>query len=183
MPNAVEVAGLVDEFTPFALEIAARWGRRYLWLADDFASDATLELWRAATRFDPARGAFTRWATFKISRAIGRRLRVERRRNPLAFHRRPAAADGEDLDPLDLLAGDEPEPGERIAAVEEVAAAFDRAELSERYRAVFTRHVGQDVPMTELAAEAGVSANRVRQIVLAARAKLRAAAEIAATTA
>ncbi len=149
-------------------------GRGYPWLADDFASDAALALWQAASRFDPARGEFARMVNFMVARALGRRLAVERRQNPAAFHQR--AADGSEFDPLTQAAGREPEPGAAVEERDHLAALFARADLTPRHRDVFTRNVGAEVGAPALAAEAGVTTTRIRQIVVIARERLQAAA-------
>ncbi len=120
--TTAETVTLVNKWIGFALALAARWGRRYPWLADDLASAATFALWRCAQQF-AGRGSFGGMVRLAVGRACISRLRTERARNVAAFRRAgPEITDrGEETGAEDLLADDAPTPAEVAELAEEAA--------------------------------------------------------------
>lgn len=163
-----EAADLVDQLTPLVLAIARSWGRRWPWLEDDFASDATAALWLALTsgRFDPAAGSAAAFARVVVRRACSNRYRGERARNPSAFRRAAPVLDpdGEPLDPAALLADPGPPP-EDLAERHDELARLPRllAALSPARRRILAARFVEGVPAAEIAAAEGVSETRVGQ--------------------
>jgi RNA polymerase sigma factor (sigma-70 family) len=175
MLSAPELAALVDRHTDTVLRIAAAWGRRFPWLADDFASDATYALFLAAQKHDPTKCEFYSFLVMKVRWVILTRLRNERLHNPAAFRHQPTATndDGILLSPLDLLVSRFPDPTAALDQADD-AEELDRllARLPDRHRELLVRHIGAGEPVAALAAERGVSRSRINQTIRAAVAKL-----------
>lgn len=110
---------------------------------------------RQLTRTAKARtlAATVEWA------ALAGRLAAERRAHPVGF-RQSVPRDG-GPHPLDLLADPGPAP-------DAAALAWRLGRLPPRHRDVLVRYVGHGEAVADLAAELGVSPERVRQLVSAA---------------
>ncbi|MBP3958435.1 sigma-70 family RNA polymerase sigma factor [Gemmata sp. G18] len=184
--TAPEVNELVERWWPLAGGVARKWGTRFPWLAHDFESAAGYALWQLARKVsgetDPERGGrFAGLVRQAVRWAVIRRLEQERASNPGAFQSLPRAINpetGKARDPLTNAKGRERETGAALAAADELATLFRRAELSERYRDVVMRRLGHEEPREEIAADLGVSGTRVREMVTIAREKLRDVAEV-----
>ncbi|WP_439628815.1 sigma-70 family RNA polymerase sigma factor [Gemmata sp.] len=176
--TSAEAADLVDRYTPLVRSVAAGWGGRFPWLADDFLSDALLATWRATPRHDPTRLPYPAFVRVVARRACAARLLVERRRNPAALGRRavPLDADGSPVDLAELLADPHPRPPEVLERTEEAATAAELlAALPARQRDLVLRAFAGETK-TELGEGLGVSRSRVYQLVKRSVAAMRAAA-------
>lgn len=173
--TAVEVNELVDQHIDFALSIARSWGRRWPWLADDFASAAGLALWIAARYHKPEKGTFRSLVRVAVRRALWVRWQKELKANPTSFRQPPSGIDGEPLDPVSLIIDDSPEVGSRLEAAELIELA--RASGDQLDFALLERHAVNDCTMDELAAAMGVSRARVGQRLERARRVAREALE------
>ncbi|WP_439622511.1 sigma-70 family RNA polymerase sigma factor [Gemmata sp.] len=174
-------AALAERYTPLAMKMARRRGAVYPWLADDFASDAMLSLWRAASGWQAERAKVIKFPTFVIlcvRRLLNQRIAQERRQNPTAFGSRTVQADDGAEVPLVDLAADRRHPDPADAA--EWADEVERLDgllgtLSPERRALVTRYVCDDTA-GEIAAETGVTAQAVRDTVYRSLRALRTAA-------
>jgi RNA polymerase sigma factor (sigma-70 family) len=173
MPTAPEVADLVNEYIALALSIARRWGRSYPWLADDYASEASFALFRAATRYDPSRGAFGALVRVSVRRALWERCRKELVRNPTAFKRQLAVQndDGEHVPLTVFVADDLPDVGVELEALDLLdQLPPDRRELVKRV-------VMGSESAKVAAGELGITRSAVGQRVRRSLDQLRASAE------
>lgn len=117
---------------------------------DEALSLATYHVTSRVAKFDPARGAFSTW----VKRLVASRLRdkLASQTAYAATLRRAARPDG-----VDDAKIDDATP----AMVAKLRRALPR--LAERHRALIQRHAFDGVPMLQIAAELGVSKQRVYQ--------------------
>lgn len=181
--TAPDVTLLVERWWPLAGGIARKWGTRFPWLTADFESDAGFALWQVAQKFgaDPDAeqgGRFAGLVRLAVKWAVIKRIEAERVHNPTAFEELPRHrdADGASLDPLALAVSREPEAGAALEVADDLARVFARAKLTPRQFDVFVRVVGDGENRAEIAAEQGVTRDRISQVEAAALAKLRIAA-------
>ncbi len=156
-----DVNGLVEQYLPLALAVANRWARAVPLLADDFASEAGLALWRAALRFDPAKGPFPTWARWRVIRACGARLEKERKKNPAAFRRVGPMID---LDGCEVDAVNSLVDGESPADVRAMVADLLDTLPADRASAL-VRHVVGGETFGEIGTARGISGNAVGQLI------------------
>ena len=114
MASDTDAADLVEQFKDVAIRIAAGFGRRRPWLADDFTSDSLLALLTAAKKYTPDYGPFRPFVIARVRWACLKRLGIERRKNPTAFHQRT----DDESDPLTFMPGREPPPEARAEAAD-----------------------------------------------------------------
>ncbi|WP_439631458.1 sigma-70 family RNA polymerase sigma factor [Gemmata sp.] len=176
MATAPDAAELVTNYFGLAVKHAAKWGKLYPWLHDQFVSVATEELWRASTEFDPQR--CPRFATYLIPRirwVCLEVIRSERTRNPPAFGPQWQPTLKNDTSPLEAAPG-------RFADPAETAERLDLAALlaclpPDRADAV-VRTIGHDETHESVAASRGQTRARVGQLVAESLAALRTAAGV-----
>ncbi|WP_439628215.1 sigma-70 family RNA polymerase sigma factor [Gemmata sp.] len=176
MATAPDAAELVTNYFGLAVKHAAKWGKLYPWLHDQFVSVATEELWRASTEFDPQR--CPRFATYLIPRirwVCLEVIRSERTRNPPAFAPQWTPSPKSDTSPLEAAPGRFADPAE---TAERLDLAPLLATLPPDRRELVVRHVADAETLTDLAAARGRTRARVGQIVEESVAALRTAAGV-----
>lgn len=134
---APAAADLVELWYPLAVGIARRYGKRWPWLADEFESVAAEALWKTAVKFGASGDVrFPGLVRRAVGWAVWRVIETEKRKNRTAFNDPPRIRndEGEELDPLDLVAGTEPGP-ELLAEVRDL---LDQLTPTQRER--LTRH-------------------------------------------
>jgi len=149
------------------MSICWQWGRRFPWLADDFLSDASVNLWRAFVALDrDLAGVTAGFAATVVKRAIWGRLQKEHRTNPLAFHPQPliVSDEGKSIDVVTTIPAAESVDRLELAELVEVA----RASGQELDFDLLTRHVN-GATLDQLAAEMGYSRARIGQRIARAR--------------
>jgi RNA polymerase sigma-70 factor (ECF subfamily) len=131
--------------------------------AEDLVQEVFLRAWRAADRYDPDLGAVSTWLYRIASRlAIDRNRRTTLRRF-LGLEAAP--------DPLD----DSPGPEATLAARQELAQIRARLErLPDRQRRALLMRAAGGLSTAEIALALGISAGAVEQLLVRARAGLRA---------
>ena len=177
-----EARAVRDRIVRANLRLVASIARRRTGPGRDFyelVSDGNLALVLAVDQFDAARGfRFCTYATCAISKNLNRAFVREGRRSVRFVTGRHAQIEA-DPDPR-------AEPAEEEEGRDRVEGAVHRilVRLSDRERAVITARFGlngdRGKSLRQIASEMGVTKERVRQIEVRARAKLRGFAQLSA---
>lgn len=148
-----------------------RFATRYLASAaegDEVAQDCFLRVWQQAARFDPARGSAAAWVY-----TIATRLCIDRHRRGRVRRLLGLGPAVEDM--ADLLADPAPGAEAHLADRQRLAAARQAiAALPDRQRQAILLAAVAGLETTEIASIMGASRGAVEQLLVRARAALRA---------
>lgn len=165
----------------YALHGAELYRSALSWLGDDAtAQDAVQETivraWRAADRFDPARGSLRTWL-FAILRNVVRDQYAARSRTPVPVDTQPQSGGVPPMtERLDVAAtgpAHAPDPSERVADADLVTRAL--GQVSADHRTAIVETYLRDRPYDDVAAELGVSVSTLRSRVFHGLKNLRTA--------
>lgn len=136
--------------------------------ADEVVQDTFLQAWRQADRFDPGRGSVAAWLwRIATSRAIDRQRRVRVRR----FLGIGTAAD----DLAEVLADPSPTAARSLAGRQRLAKVrMGLLQLPDRQRMALLLAAVEGLETAEIAAILGASTGAVEQLLVRARAAMRA---------
>jgi len=193
-PAAVEAArlALVQRWDEFAWQQANRWHRLNPQTdPDDWHGFAVLGLWQAALEFDPLKGnGFSTFAQWKMRALCNRYAQQEAAggvhvpahhgvtRVPVTPFGEIDAGDGGDF--AGTVAERETHPGEVLPDEAEFWSQIDWMLDDPRHRLVLRARFVDKRKLDDIAAELGVSKERVRQIEVKALAELSAERELLA---
>jgi RNA polymerase sigma factor (sigma-70 family) len=173
---------VVANFIPLAKKWARMYASRFRLDYDDALAAAMLGLTDAVEKWEPKRGAFATVAILWVRARLNEELRRQRRRKAVEVNDFDMRIAGEEIGGtfIDHAPDPAPSPEDELIEADELRHTRETvlpllAKLSDRERTIIQRTAMGEETLEPVAADLGISRERVRQIRESALAKLRTA--------